>query len=324
MAHARFLGTHALEDADLVSAARRGDTTSLGVLFSRYRAHLLGSAISLLGYRAAAEDAVHDTFVAALTHLDDLQDAAAVGGWLHATLRNRCLMERRAVMRRPAADVTAALEAIPDEARVEDCIESAQLREWVWNAIGRLPEATRVAMLLRYFGSFESYEEISGILGIPVGTVRSRLFDGKARLADLLLSAAGVASAEDQRSLQEERQAFFFGSMEELFTQRRCDAYFDAHAPDLRIDWSGTRITYGRDFLQREIEGDFDDGVVMSPHRVLTSGNVSVLEGRFRNPADNPQHCPPGLALVMFHEGAQITRMSLYLSPRPPEELERT
>jgi RNA polymerase sigma-70 factor (ECF subfamily) len=108
--------------------------------------------------------------------------------------------------------------------------------------------------------------------------------------------------------------------MREIFTHRRCDAYFDAHAPDLQIDWSGQRTTRGREALQREIEGDFDAGVVMSPQRVLASGNVSVLEGRFLNPADKPQHCPPGLALVMFHEGSRITRMNLYLSPRPPED----
>jgi RNA polymerase sigma-70 factor (ECF subfamily) len=319
MAHARFLSTHALADAELVKAARRGDTTSLGVLFNRYRPHLLGLAISLLGHRAAAEDAVHDTYVTALTHLDDLQDVAAVGGWLHAMLRNRCLMERRTAMRRPSADSTASLEAVPDERRIEDCIESTQLREWVWNAIGRLPAGARAAMLLRYFGSFGSYEEIAAILGIPVGTVRSRLFDGKARLVELLLAAAGVAS-NDQLSLQEERRALFFECMREIFTHRRCDAYFDAHAPDLQIDWSGQRTTRGREALQREIEGDFDAGVVMSPQRVLASGNVSVLEGRFLNPADKPQHCPPGLALVMFHEGSRITRMNLYLSPRPPED----
>src|SRR5690242_18429400 len=231
MAHARFLSTHALEDAELVQAGRRGDATSLGILFARYRPHLLGQAISLLGYRAAAEDAVHDTFVTALTRLNDLQDAAAVGGWLHATLRNRCLMERRTALRRPAADGTESLETIPDEKRIEDRIEGAQLREWVWHAMSRLPEGTRAAMLLRYFASFESYEEIASILGVPVGTVRSRLFDGKARLADLLLTAAGVV-ADDPRSLQQERQAFFFESLQEIFRQRRSDAYFDAHAPD--------------------------------------------------------------------------------------------
>jgi len=314
MTHPRFLSGDALQDAELARAAQAGDTTSLAVLFERYRAPLLGLAMSLLGYRSAAEDAVHDTFVAALTRLGDLKDPAAVGGWLHAILRNRCLMERRTAQRRPTTEIDPE---IPDESRFEDCIESSQLREWVWSALSRLPETVRAAMLLRYFASFESYDEIAAILGVPVGTVRSRLYDGKARLAGLLLEAAGM-EADDQRALQSGRREFFFESMQELFRARRCDAYFEAHAEDLRIDWSGKRMTRGRHHLQKEVEGDFDDGVVLSPQRVLASGNVSVLEGLFRNPADKPDHCPPGIALVMFHEASQITRINLYLSPRPP------
>jgi len=315
MAHIRFLSAGVLQDAELVRAAQAGDTTSLGILFERYRPPLLGLAMSFVGYRAAAEDAVHDTFVAALTRLGELKDPAAVGGWLHAILRNRCLMERRTAQRRPTTEIDPE---IPDESRFEDCIESSQLREWVWNALSRLPETVRAAMLLRYFASFESYEEIAAILAVPVGTVRSRLYDGKARLAALLLEAAGMGAA-DQRALQSERRAFFFESMQELFKRRRCDAYFEAHAEDLQIDWSGKRRTHGRHHLRNEIEGDFDDGVIMLSQRVLASGSVSILEGLFRNPADKPDHCPPGLALVMFHEGGQIKRMNLHLSPRPPQ-----
>jgi len=319
MAHVRFLSAGALQDAELVQAARAGDATSLGILFERYRPHLLGLAMSLLGYRAAAEDAVHDTFVVALTRLADLSDPAAVGGWLHTTLRHRCLMERRAARRRPATEIDASLESLSMEGRFEEHIENAQLREWVRHALSRLPESVRAPLLLRYFASFESYDEIAAILGIPIGTVRSRLFDGKARLAALLLEAAGLG-AIDQRALQNERRAFFFECMAEIFRNRRCDAYFAAHAEDLRIDWSGKRTTHGRHHLQQEIESDFDDGVIMSPQRVLASGNVSILEGLFRNPADKPDHCPPGLALVMFHDGSQIKRINLHLSARPPRD----
>jgi RNA polymerase sigma factor (sigma-70 family) len=315
MTHSRFLSAGALQDAELVRAAQAGDTAGLGLLFERYRAPLLGLAISLVGYRAAAEDAVHDTFVAALTRFGELKDPPAVGGWLHAILRNRCLMERRTAQRRPTTEIDPE---IPDESRFEACIESSHLREWVWNALSCLPETVRVAMLLRYFASFESYAEIAAILAVPVGTVRSRLADGKARLAALLLEAAGMEPA-DQRALQSERREFFVGSMQDLFGGRRCDGYFDAHAEDLQIDWSGKRTTRGRHHLQNEIEGDFDDGVIMATQRVLASGNVSVLEGRFRNPADKPDHCPPGLAMVMFHGASQITRINLHLSPRPPQ-----
>lgn len=319
MAHARFLRARAAQDAELVRAARAGDAGSLGILFERYRPHLLALAIAILGHRAEAEDAVHDTFVTALAQFAELNDPAAVGGWLHATLRNRCLMQLRTARRRAeVSGADAALETIPDEARVEAHIENQQLRDWVWNALGRLPGAVRATMLLRYFGSFDSYEEIAAILGVPVGTVRSRLFDGKARLSNLLLAEAGLGPA-DERALQQERRAFFFESWRELFTHRRCNAFYAAHAEDLEIDWSGDRITRGRHHLREEIEGDFDDGVVITPQRVLASGNLTVIEGLFQNPPEDPFHCPPGLALILRHEGGRVARMRVHLSPRPPQ-----
>jgi len=85
------------------------------------------------------------------------------------------------------------------------------------------------------------------------------------------------------------------------------------------MKWSGQHVTLGRQHLHDAIEGDFDDGVVMEPQRVLASGNVTVVEGAFRNPPEDPHHCPPGLALVMSHERGQVARMHLHLSPWPPQ-----
>src|SRR5215218_6502912 len=85
-----------LDDADLVGAAQNGDSTSLGILLERYRASLYGRALGILGYGPQAEDAVHDTFLVALRKIDRVREPAAVGGWLHAVLRNVCLMRLRA------------------------------------------------------------------------------------------------------------------------------------------------------------------------------------------------------------------------------------
>lgn len=318
MAHARLLAAGAAQDAELVRAARAGDPLSLSVLFERYRPRLHGRAVAILGYRPEAEDAVHDTFVTALARLGELNDPAAVGGWLHAILRNQCLMALRTHTRRAEVnEADAPLEDIPDEALLEERIESQQLRDWVWNALGQLPEASRATLLLRYFGSFESYDEIAKILDVPVGTVRSRLFDGKARLADLLLVQAGLAESS-QRALEQERSAFVVDSFQELFRCGRCDPFFAAHAEDLEIHWSGQQITRGRHHLQAEIASDFEAGVTVTPRRILVSGNVTVVEGTFENPPDDPQHCPPGLALILVHNGGHIVRLHLYLSPRPP------
>ncbi len=77
-------------DAEFVRAAQGGDATSLGLLLERYRAPLYGLALQILGPGPQAQDAVHDAFLVALRKIDQVREPAAVGGWLHAILRNVC------------------------------------------------------------------------------------------------------------------------------------------------------------------------------------------------------------------------------------------
>ena len=72
-------------------------------------------------------------------------------------------------------ELPGRVESDLSESSVEEAIERLALREWVWAALYELPEVLRVTAMLRYFGSYSSYEEISAILGVPVGTVKSRL-----------------------------------------------------------------------------------------------------------------------------------------------------
>src|SRR4029077_11150933 len=99
-----------------------------GQLFERYRPQLYASAVSLLGYSGDAEDAVHDTYLLALTRLRQLRDAAAFGGWRHSILRNRCLMEKR--RRRPhiaGDEAERHFRELPDEDRIETGIRNREL-----------------------------------------------------------------------------------------------------------------------------------------------------------------------------------------------------
>jgi len=84
----------------------------------------------------------------------------------------------------------------------------------MWAAIYQLPEVLRVTAILRYFGSYSSYGEISAILGMPVGTVRSRLNQVKIKLAEALLKTAGLAHTE-ARQLTESQTRFFEAGFDE-------------------------------------------------------------------------------------------------------------
>ncbi len=317
MGQAGFDCFRSQSDAALVMAARFGEAHGFGLLFERYRPQLHAIALSMLGYTDDAEDAVHDTFLTALSRLDGLRDPAAVGGWLHSILRNHCLMALR--RRRPCAgpaETDRAFRELADEERIESRIESRDLRDWVWAALAHLPEMQRATVMLRYFGSSPGYEEISAILGVPVGTVRSRLSDAKIRLSELLLASAGLPDREHQK-LVAERLAFYteeYRSLQHGGKERVLARY----AEDLDIAFAGGPSGIGRHLFGEAIDEDVGAGVRHKPVRALASANVTVLEGDFVNPPENPFHCPPSFAIVMVHGERQVRVMRVHTCERPP------
>jgi len=74
----------------------------------------------------------------------------------------------------------------------------------------------------------------------------------------------------------------------------------------------------GREHLVAEIEGDLAVGVRIDLERVMTNDGIAVVEGRFVNPPEAPDHCPPGVALVMFGDDDRTSAMRLHLAPRAP------
>ncbi len=91
----------ALSDGELVRPARAGDASCLGLLLERHRADMRVVAVGLLGYGAAAEDAVQDAMLIALRSLGGLGDPDAVGAWLRAIVRNECRMQLRRLATMP-------------------------------------------------------------------------------------------------------------------------------------------------------------------------------------------------------------------------------
>jgi RNA polymerase sigma-70 factor (ECF subfamily) len=302
-------------DADWVRAARGGDVAALGLLLERHRPRLLATAIRLLGYRSDAEDAVQETCLIALRHLGAVRDPEAVGAWLQSVVRRSCLQLQR---RRRGELLTESIPDLPDGAAgIEERIEQLELRDWIWGALQRLPETLRVSAMLRYFGSYNSYDEVAAILGIPIGTVRSRLSEAKVKLADALLASAGLMD-DDTQARARERRRFWTEAFEDIFRRGDSSGFVRHFATDLQLAWSSGRIARGREHLAAEIDGDLAAGVRLDLGRVLTNDGIAVVEGRFVNPPEAPDHCPPGIALVVFGQGDRASRIRLHLAPRPP------
>ena len=310
-----------LSDADLVRSAQSGDSVSLGLLLERYRAPLYGSALRVLGHGPQAQDAVQDTFLVALRKIDHVREPAAVGGWLHTVLCNVCLMRLREGQREVLFDeLPRRAESTASETSVEESIDRLELSEWVWTALGRLPEALQVTAVLRYFSGHASYEEISATLGVPVGTVKSRLSAAKIKLAEALLETAGTEHSETRR-LGESRTRFFRNAYDEHNRRASYDTLAGAFSEDLVLSISGeTPFTGDYGFMIGDIEGDLEAGRKVYPTDVISSKGVSVIECEVANPPDDPFHCPPAFSQVAVYRDDRIHRMYWCLPPPPNGE----
>ncbi len=310
-----------LSDAELVRSAQGGDTASLGLLLERYRAPLYGLALQILGYGPEAQDAVHDTFLIALRKIDRVREPAAVGGWLRTIMRNVCRMRLREGQGELLFDeLTGGIESRASEPSVEESVDRLVMRDWVWTALGRLPEALQVTAVLRYFGSHASYEEISATLGIPVGTVKSRLNGAKIKLAQALLETAGLENGEARR-LAESRTRFFRAAYDEHNRGDGYDILASVFSEDLVLSISDrTVFTGGYRFMIEDIEGDLEAGRKIYPTHIVSSKDVSIIECEVENSAEDPFHCPQAFSQVAVYRDGKIHRMYWYLAPRPERE----
>ena len=154
---------------------------SLFDLVERHYALLYRYAYRLTGSEADAEDLTQQTFLTAQHKLDQLRDVERAKSWLCAILRNAYLKELRAPSSVPFGSLESFVE--PEWHGEEPEFDQEQLQ----NVLNDLPEEYRTPLVLFYFQDF-SYKEIAEQMGVPPGTVMSRLSRGKAYLRQQLLS----------------------------------------------------------------------------------------------------------------------------------------
>jgi len=175
-----------LSDEALVALVARGDEDALAELYDRIGRIAYGLALRVLRDDRLAEDAVQDGFLAAWrTAAAFRPERAKASTWVLTLVHRRAVdLVRREERRRaePLAEEASVAEA------AEPTEEAAWLRferERVQAALGQLPDTQREALELAYYGGF-SQSELAERLGVPLGTIKSRMFAGLARLRELL------------------------------------------------------------------------------------------------------------------------------------------
>lgn len=184
-------------DERLVRRFQEGSADAFEVLVQRHGTRVYNLCLRILGDPEEAADASQETFLAALRKLDTFRGDAAFTTWLHRVAVNACYDSLRRKRRRPLLQMVTdeGAERPEPSVPVPDHAEGVVLSIDVARALMEVPEEFRVVLVLADVQDLP-YDEIAGILEIPVGTVKSRVFRGRAALG----RALGVVRGEPSRT----------------------------------------------------------------------------------------------------------------------------
>lgn len=183
-------------DDALIAAARAGDLAAFNALVGRHERAVYSVALRYLRSPDAAEDATQDAFIRAWQSIDTYRGGGAGGfrAWVLRIAANRSLDLLRAGARRSEESIDARLERDDSSWEPEASDESAadlvsrgELSRVLERALGQLQPDQRLAVMLSDVHG-HSYDEIAEISGVALGTVKSRINRGRARLREILLT----------------------------------------------------------------------------------------------------------------------------------------
>ncbi len=176
-------------DRPLVDAAAAGDRDAFDELVRRYRVQILSLARALLASSLDADDIAQEVFVRVWRSMRGFRGETTFKVWLHRVAvnliysqRRRLLRERRVFM---STQTDEDLSQAERAASTENLEAEVTLRLAIDRALAQIPIDLRTAVVLRDVQGLD-YKEIAETLGIPIGTVESRIFRGRQRLRPLL------------------------------------------------------------------------------------------------------------------------------------------
>lgn len=170
-----------IEDELLVLQCQDGDAKALAALIARWQPRLGRLAWRLTGEREAARDIVQEAWLTIVRRINRLDDPARFRSWAYRIVSNRCVdwTRRRVVQRKATIELQSTASSAFDESTITpDAVdELARMRD----ALRELPDNQRAILSLHYLDEM-SVAQIAQVLGLPEGTVKSRLFHARNRL----------------------------------------------------------------------------------------------------------------------------------------------
>jgi RNA polymerase sigma-70 factor (ECF subfamily) len=188
-------------DEELVARSRGGDLDSFNQLVVRWERPIYALAYRVIGREEDARDVTQETFLRAYRALGGFKGQAKFSSWLYRITLNLCRDWIRRERRAPIAQapegvdlLELASDSAPSES-IEDLVSRRQLGRAVAQAMSHLPDEQRTAIILKEYHGL-TFQEIADLLGCPLSTVKTRLYQGLGVLRRQL-EAAGVENVFD-------------------------------------------------------------------------------------------------------------------------------
>jgi len=191
------------DDTDLVNQCRRGDSSAFGGLVARYQDRVFNACLRLCGNRNDAEEFTQEAFVKAYVSLDRFDGRASFYTWLFRIAVNLTISAHRKARPGPMVSMHARVadgdgQGLSDRmegpsAMPHERCEMSERDEAVAKALASLDEEYKSVIVLRDIEAL-GYTEIADILGVPTGTVKSRLHRARLALREMLGAMPELAS----------------------------------------------------------------------------------------------------------------------------------
>jgi RNA polymerase sigma factor (sigma-70 family) len=189
-----------MDELALIASAQKGDLRAFNQLVVLYQSMAYNVAYRILSDPDAAADATQDAFFSAYKAIKKFR-GGSFKAWLLRIVTNACYDQLRIKKRRP----TSSLDDLPVEAEhshflrdeseaPDELLERQELGHLLHSGISALPLEQRAVLVLSDVQGL-SYQEVAGIMDLSLGTVKSRLSRGRARLRDFLLESGELLPA---------------------------------------------------------------------------------------------------------------------------------
>lgn len=177
-------------DQDLIDRYLAGDTRAFDELMDQHEDRVFAICLRTIGDRELALDAVQETFITVFRKVGQFEGKSAFSTWIYRVAVNTCYDVLRKAKRHKTDELPDGQD--PVDPSSDDALTSIELRPDITAALERLPEEFRPAIVLSDLEGLP-LREVADIIGVPVGTVKSRVFRGRKLLAEALGNLRGPA-----------------------------------------------------------------------------------------------------------------------------------